>query len=76
MYIVRHCKKKLFFFFRCSILRNLGDGQLCSLVGICSESNLAKPANYLTHAGAPSLECQFCEKVHGEKLASFLLRCL
>ncbi len=50
------------------MLTNLGDGQLCSLVGICSESNMGKPAEYVetavgAYGGEPSLECQFCEKV-------------
>jgi hypothetical protein len=47
------------------MLSNLGEGQLCQLVGICSESHADAPSTYLTPSvqGNPSLECQFCQKV-------------
>ncbi len=58
--------RKLKFFCRFyRILTNLGDGQLCDFVGICSETNADIPAHYdvARTPEDPSIECQFCEKV-------------
>ncbi len=60
----KNTKIKAFYrFYR--ILTNLGDGQLCDFVGICSETNADIPAHYdvARTPEDPSLECQFCEKV-------------
>ncbi len=49
------------------MLTRLGDGELCDLVGICTETNVKVQASYSVEAvsgvNGASVECEFCEKV-------------
>lgn len=46
-----------------SMLKSIGDGELCKLVGICTETNQNYLAKYTNPNNPKDVQCEFCEKV-------------